>query len=149
MQLSSGIWSPRSPVAVIKKFTDDNGGVLVSNLAYAAFVSVFPLLLILVTVLVNIAAQRPVPAAQRDRRGDQAVPADRQPARHNVHALRRSTTAGLIVGLLLLFWGVTRLAQAGLYRHGAGLELARSRPGPATYRGSAAAWSSSAFSRSA
>jgi hypothetical protein len=30
--------------------------VLVTNLAHAAFVSVFPLLLILVTVLVNVAA---------------------------------------------------------------------------------------------
>ena len=44
---------------VVKKFGDDNGGVLVTNLAYAAFVSIFPLLLILVTVLVNIAATNP------------------------------------------------------------------------------------------
>ncbi len=33
---------------VVKKFGDDNGGVLVSNLAYSAFVSIFPLLLVLV-----------------------------------------------------------------------------------------------------
>ena len=39
--------------AVVKKFGDDNGGVLVTNLAYSAFVSVFPLLLILVTILVS------------------------------------------------------------------------------------------------
>src|ERR1700739_4905822 len=44
---------------VIKKFGDDNGGALVSNLAYTGFVTVFPLLLILVTVLVNIAAGDP------------------------------------------------------------------------------------------
>ncbi|MGO8981783.1 MAG: YhjD/YihY/BrkB family envelope integrity protein, partial [Streptosporangiaceae bacterium] len=36
---------------VVKKYGDDNGGVLASNLAYSAFVSLFPLLLILVTVL--------------------------------------------------------------------------------------------------
>jgi uncharacterized BrkB/YihY/UPF0761 family membrane protein len=30
---------------VVKKFGDDNGGVLVSNLAYSAFVSLFPLVL--------------------------------------------------------------------------------------------------------
>jgi uncharacterized BrkB/YihY/UPF0761 family membrane protein len=35
---------------VIKKFGDDNGGVLVSNLAYSAFLALFPLLLLLVTV---------------------------------------------------------------------------------------------------
>jgi uncharacterized BrkB/YihY/UPF0761 family membrane protein len=45
---------------VIKKFGDDNGGALVSNLAYTGFVSVFPLLLILITVLVNIAAGRSI-----------------------------------------------------------------------------------------
>ena len=36
---------------VVKKYGDDNGGVLVSNLAYSAFVSIFPLLLVLVTIL--------------------------------------------------------------------------------------------------
>ena len=32
---------------VVKKYGDDNGGALASNLAYSAFVSIFPLLLIL------------------------------------------------------------------------------------------------------
>jgi uncharacterized BrkB/YihY/UPF0761 family membrane protein len=41
---------------VVKKFGDDNGGVLVTNLAYSAFVSLFPLLLILMTILGLIAA---------------------------------------------------------------------------------------------
>src|ERR1700753_3410979 len=36
---------------VIKKYGDDNGGVLVSNLAYSAFIAIFPLLLCLVTIL--------------------------------------------------------------------------------------------------
>ena len=45
---------------VVKKYGDDNGGVLVSNLAYSAFVSLFPLLLILVTILGLIAVGRPV-----------------------------------------------------------------------------------------
>ena len=44
---------------VIKKYGDDNGGVLVSNLAYSAFVSLFPLLLILVTALGLVAAVNP------------------------------------------------------------------------------------------
>src|SRR5258708_6520664 len=101
--------------AVVKKFGDDNGGVLVTNLAYSAFVSVFPLLLILVTVLVRIAAvdhglhAQVIGAVQRQFPlvGDQLA--------GNIHGLQRSTTAGLIVGLLLLIWGVTRLAQAGLF----------------------------------
>ena len=44
---------------VIKKYGDDNGGVLASNLAYSAFVSVFPLLLILTTILGLVASVNP------------------------------------------------------------------------------------------
>ena len=36
---------------VFKKYGDDNGGVLVANLAYSSFIALFPLLLVLVTVL--------------------------------------------------------------------------------------------------
>src|ERR1700730_6055000 len=45
---------------VVKKYGDDNGGVLVSNLAYSAFLSLFPLLLILVTILGLIASVNPL-----------------------------------------------------------------------------------------
>jgi uncharacterized BrkB/YihY/UPF0761 family membrane protein len=41
---------------VIKKYSDDNGGVLVANLAHSAFVSFFPPLLVLITVLGLVAA---------------------------------------------------------------------------------------------
>src|SRR5690348_4569451 len=39
------------PVAVWKKFGDDQAGNLAALVAYYAFVSIFPLLLVLVTVL--------------------------------------------------------------------------------------------------
>ena len=39
------------PVAVFKKFGDDQGGGLAALVAYYAFFSLFPLLLVLVTVL--------------------------------------------------------------------------------------------------
>ena len=44
---------------VVKKYGDDNGGVLVSNLAYSAFLSLFPLLLVLVTILGLVASADP------------------------------------------------------------------------------------------
>jgi len=112
---------------VVKKFGDDNGGVLVANLAYAAFISVFPLLLILVTVLVNIAASDPSLRAQVISAATRQFPLIGSQLASNIHALRRSTTAGLIIGLLLLFWGVTRLAQAGLFT----MEQVWNLPGPA------------------
>jgi uncharacterized BrkB/YihY/UPF0761 family membrane protein len=46
-------------VGVVKKYGDDHGGVLVANLAFSAFISLFPLLLILTTVLGLIAALNP------------------------------------------------------------------------------------------
>jgi YihY family inner membrane protein len=112
---------------VTKKFGDDNGGALVSNLAYSAFVSVFPLLLIVVTVLVNVAAGDPALRAQVIGAATRQFPYIGQQLAGNIHGLKRSTIPSLIVGLLLLVWGVTRLAQAGLYT----MEQVWNLPGPA------------------
>jgi YihY family inner membrane protein len=114
-------------VAVVKKFGDDNGGVLVANLAYAAFVSIFPLLLILVTVLVKVAAGDPALRAQVIGAATRQFPYMGQQLAGNIHGLTRSTTPSLIVGLLLLLWGATRLAQAGLFT----MEQVWNLPGPA------------------
>ena len=112
---------------VVKKFGDDNGGVLVTNLAYAAFVSVFPLLLILVTVLVNIAASDAALRTQLIDGATSQFPLIGKQLASNIHVLKRSTAASLIVGLLLLSWGVTRFAQAGLFT----MEQVWNLPGPA------------------
>lgn len=39
------------PLGVVKKFGDDEGGSMVSLIAYRAFISLFPLLLLLITIL--------------------------------------------------------------------------------------------------
>jgi YihY family inner membrane protein len=101
---------------VVKKYGDDNGGVLVSNLAYSAFISLFPLLLILVTILGLIASVDPSfrESAVKNAVANQ-IPLLGQTLTNNVSALHRSSTIGLIVGLLVLIYGVTGLAQAGLF----------------------------------
>lgn len=101
--------------AVNKKFGDDNAGTLVSNLAYSAFLALFPLLLILVTVLGLVLS------------GDASL---RQSVLHstfadfpivgrqlgdNIHALHRSSVVGLVVGLVGLLWGSLAFSQAGLF----------------------------------
>jgi uncharacterized BrkB/YihY/UPF0761 family membrane protein len=50
---------PAFVVALIKKYGDDNGGVLVANLAHSGFLSLFPLLLVLVTLLGLVASNDP------------------------------------------------------------------------------------------
>lgn len=47
------------PVAVVKKLGDDSGGGLVGLIAYRAFLSLFPLLLLLTTVLGYVLAGNP------------------------------------------------------------------------------------------
>lgn len=111
---------------VIKKFGDDNGGALVSNLAYTGFVSIFPLLLILVTVLVNVAAGDPSLRTQVIHAATMQFPLIGKQLASNVHGLKRATAASLTVGLLLLVWGVTKLAQAGLFT----MEQVWNVPGP-------------------
>ncbi len=100
---------------VVKKFGDDNAGTLVANLAYSGFVCVFPLLLVLVTIL-NIALA-----------GDTAL---RRSLLHsalgefpiigpqlgsNIHTVQHSSVIALVIGILALVWGSTGLAQAGVF----------------------------------
>ena len=100
---------------VIKKYGDDNGGTLAASLAHSAFTAVFPLLLVLVTALGLVAAGNPALRQQvLDAVAGQFPHIGRQ-LTGNVHALRHSSTIGLIFGLLMLTWGATGLAQAGLF----------------------------------
>jgi YihY family inner membrane protein len=112
---------------VVKKFGDDNGGVLVANLTYVAFVSLFPLLLVLVTILGLVAVSDPsFKQAVLDAVARQ-VPLIGHQLTGNVHELRRSSVIGLIFGLASLAWGSTGLAQAGLFT----MEQVWNLPGPA------------------
>jgi YihY family inner membrane protein len=117
---------------VVKKYGDDNGGVLVSNLAYSSFVSIFPLLLILYAILGLIAAADPSfreSAAKAKNAVASQIPLLGQTLASNVDTahLQNSSKIGLIVGLLVLIYGVTGLAQAGLFT----MEQVWNLPGPA------------------
>jgi YihY family inner membrane protein len=112
---------------VVKKYGDDNGGVLASNLAYSAFVSVFPLLLVLTTILGLVAANYPSVRADVLNAVAGEVPLIGHTLTGNVHQLEESSIIGLIVGLVLLIWGTSGLAQAGLFT----MEQVWNVPGPA------------------
>ena len=113
---------------VIKKYGDDNGGVLASNLAYSAFVSIFPLLLILTTILGLVASVNPSVRTQVLNAVAGPGPADRQdPDRQRApapalehhradHRLRRPDLGG------------HRPGPGRPVHDGAGLEPARPRP---------------------
>lgn len=101
--------------AVMKKYGDDNGGGLASQFTYSMFVTIFPLLLLLITILGIVLARNP---SDRHRVLASALgqfPIVGQQLGRNVHALKRSSMFGLVVGLVGLLYGSTGLAQSGLY----------------------------------
>ena len=100
---------------VVKKFGDDNAGVLVSNLAYSAFLALFPLLLILVTVLGVVLSDHPSAEHAVLHSTFADFPIVGSQLGNNIHALRRGSVLGLTIGLIGLLWGSIGLAQSGLF----------------------------------
>jgi YihY family inner membrane protein len=109
--------APAFAVGVAKKYGDDNGGILASSLAHSAFVSVFPLLLILLTILGIVASGNPAVYHDVHQAVDKQFPVigPQLMGHHGVQALSRSSMIGLAAGLLGLLWGATGLAQSGLF----------------------------------
>ena len=114
-------------VGVIKKYGDDNGGTLASSLAHSALVSVFPLLLILSTVLGLVAAGDPELKEKIQNAAAQQVPLIGQQLTSSVSELQKDSLIGLVAGLAVLIWGATGLAQSALYT----MEEVWNLPGPA------------------
>jgi YihY family inner membrane protein len=100
---------------VMKKFGDDNAGNLVSNLAFSAFLCVFPLLLILITVLNIVLAHDASARTSLLNSTFGEFPVVGSTLHSQIHGLHRSSVIGLVVGVLGLLWGSTGLAQSGLF----------------------------------
>jgi YihY family inner membrane protein len=100
---------------VVKKFGDDNAGILVANLAFSAFLCVFPLLLLFVTVLNIVLADDPGVRHSLLHSTLHEFPVVGNQLGSQIHGLHRSSVIGLIIGLLALVWGSTGLAQSGLF----------------------------------
>ena len=101
------------PMAVVKKFADDQAGSLAALIAYYAFFSIFPLLLVLVTVLAYVLQGDP--GAQRSINNSvlSQFPIIGTDLGKNIHALHGHVIA-LVIGLvtsLLAGLGVTQAAQ--------------------------------------
>ncbi len=112
--------------AVIKKFGDDNGGVLVASLTHSAFAALFPLLLLLVTVLSLVLSSDASLRAQVLHSTLTQFPIIGTDLGNNIKALHRNSAAGLVVGVLGLVWGSMGLAQNGIFT----MEQVWNLPGP-------------------
>ena len=97
---------------VVKKFGDDRAGSLAALIAYYSFLAVFPLLLLLVTILGFVAQNNP---DFRDRLVDSTLvdfPIIGDQIARNVSSLR-ATGLGLVISLIGLAWGSLGFTQAG------------------------------------
>lgn len=99
------------PVAVWRKFSDDQAGNLAALIAYYAFVSVFPLLLVLVTVLGFVLSGNP--KLQQDVLSSALTefPVIGTQLQNNIHSI--GTSGGeLSIGLVGTFLGARGVASA-------------------------------------
>jgi membrane protein len=97
------------PVAVIRKFSDDQGGSLAALVAYYAFFSLFPLLLVFVTVLGFVLQGNPGAQQSIEHSVLGQFPVIGEQIK--VHALS-GHTAALVIGLLGSLWGGLGVTQA-------------------------------------
>lgn len=102
-------------VAVQKKLGDDNAGNLVAQLTYAGFVTVFPLLLLLVTVVGLVFSSDPAVRHSILHSTLRTFPLVGSELGHNVHALKKSSVIGLVISLVALAYGCTGLAGSGMF----------------------------------
>ncbi len=100
---------------VVKKYGDDNAGQLAASLTHTGFLTLFPMLLVLTTVLGLVAASHPALRHSVVNAVSGQFPAIGKQLTGNVGALKRSSLIGLIVGLLLAIWGTTGLAQSAMF----------------------------------
>ena len=100
---------------VIKKYGDDKGSTLTNLLTYSMFTTVFPLLLLLVTIITLLLAGYPTIRHDILNSTFNEFPLVGSQLSSNFHVLRKDSVIALIVGLLVLAYGSTNLASNGIY----------------------------------
>jgi YihY family inner membrane protein len=98
-----------------KKYGDDNAGALASNIAFSAFGTVFPLLLLLVTSLGIVLAHDPALRTRVLHSALAQFPVIGTNLGHNIHAIERKSAIAYTVSVVALVWTCTGLAQGGLF----------------------------------
>jgi membrane protein len=104
------------PVAVVKKFGDDQAGNLAALIAYYGFFSLFPLLLVLVTVLGMVLRSNPDLQTSILDSALANFPVIGDQISRNVHGLE-GTGVTLAVGIALTLWsglGVIKATQTAM-----------------------------------
>lgn len=102
---------------VIKKFGDDHAGSQAALIAYYGFLSLFPLLLVLITILGLVVTPGTEHRVVHSTLAQFPIVGNQLTSHNGIHALKRSSVVGLIVGLIGTLWGglgVTQAAQRAM-----------------------------------
>src|ERR1700691_6463922 len=91
---------------VMKKFGDDSAGALAALIAYYGFLSIFPLLLVLTTLLGLFFAHDQALQTRivHSAVGQFPIVGQQLSGKHGVRSLHSGSVIGLIIGLLGLMW---------------------------------------------
>lgn len=103
------------PLAVVKKFGRDRGGSLAALVAYYGFLSLFPLLLVAITVLGYVLAGHPSLQSSLEDSILGRFPVIGDQLHANVDHPLTGHPLGLGVGIAGLLWGSLGVTQAGQY----------------------------------
>ncbi len=98
--------------AVVRKFNDDSAGSLAALVAYYGFLSLFPLLLVLITILGLVLTPTLAHEVVGSAIGQFPIIGAQLTGPNGVHALKEGSVVGLIVGLAGLLWGSLGITQA-------------------------------------
>jgi inner membrane protein YhjD len=99
------------PVATWKKFGDDQAGNLAALISYYAFASIFPLLLVFVTILDLVLSNNPAEVAKLKSSALSQYPVVGKDLLSNVHGLHQTGLA-LAIGLILTLLAARGVASA-------------------------------------
>ncbi len=107
-------WAPAAfVVGVVKKYGDDRAGTLAALLTYYGFISLFPLLLVLVTVLGMVAGSNSSFTQTVEHSALSQFPIIGTKLGTQIQVLHRNSTVALVLGLLGLLYGGQGAMQAG------------------------------------
>jgi YihY family inner membrane protein len=97
---------------VMKKFGDDRAGSLAALVAYYGFLSLFPALLLLVTILGLVAGSSSSLTHDVENSALSQFPVVGRDLGQNIHALRENSIPAFVVGILGLLWGSQGASQS-------------------------------------
>jgi membrane protein len=102
------------PYAIIKKYSEDNGGYQAALLTYYGFLSLFPLLLVATSILQIILHSNPNLRSDFIQHATHNFPVLGEQLQTNIHTINGAGIA-FVIGILLTIWGAKGVADVFQY----------------------------------